>query len=127
MTNAAGAGNAQHVHRCVPIEFAMKRADELCRRRFGQPMFGIHSIHFGATEALIDLRWRGGMLMISRDVSPLWTFESALANASVSQFCEKGAPGTTVSKTFSIKAHKSTRNTLRNYFGVKVAFMPRLS
>ena len=57
-----------------------------------------------ATEAQIDLRWRGGMLMISRVVSPLTTFSRACVTASVDQFREKVTPGTTVSNTFCMKA-----------------------
>ena len=53
-----------------------------------------------ATDEQMDLRLRGGILMINRVFAPLTTFCRACVTASVDQFCENVTPGLTVSKTF---------------------------
>ena len=57
-----------------------------------------------ATDAQMDLRLRGGMLIIKRVVAPLATFWRTWVTASVDQFCENATPGLTVAKTFWTKA-----------------------
>jgi hypothetical protein len=53
-----------------------------------------------ATDAQMDLRFRGGMLTIKRVVAPLATLWRAWVTASVDQLRENMTPGLTVSKTF---------------------------
>jgi hypothetical protein len=51
----AGADNAEHVLWRIPIKFAVKPPNEIGRRRFWQPVLGIHSVHFS-----LDVHMRGG-------------------------------------------------------------------
>ena len=63
-----------------------------------------------ATEAMIDFSDLGGILMISRLISPRRTRSSWYAIASRCQLLIKVWPGVRVIKTFSTKTLKSLRN-----------------
>ena len=56
-----------------------------------------------ATEAQIDLRLRGGTVMIRRLILPSSTRVKANAMASICQFAAKAAPGETIGKAAWMK------------------------
>src|SRR5258708_14032067 len=60
-----------------------------------------------ATEKTMDLRWRGGTVVISRLIVPSITRPAAYVMASMCQFGRYTSPGDTVSNTFVTKAEKS--------------------
>src|SRR6266478_8207231 len=59
-----------------------------------------------ATEKTMDLRWRGGTVVISRLIVPSITRPAAYVMASMCQFGRYTSPGDTVSNTFVTKAEK---------------------
>src|SRR5262245_53500618 len=68
-----------------------------------------------ATEKMMDLRWRGGTVVISRLIFPSITSSAAYVMASICQFGRKTSPGDTVSKTFMTKAEKFSANIKSKY------------
>src|SRR5262249_44467038 len=68
-----------------------------------------------ATEKMMDLRWRGGTVVISRLIFPLITSSAAYVMASICQFGRNRSPGDTVSKTFMTKAEKFSDNIKSKY------------
>src|SRR5581483_1842548 len=67
-----------------------------------------------ATEAMIDFRWRGGTVMISRFTSPEATWETLWVIASICQFGLNGVPGRTKPKTYSTNILKSVARIARS-------------
>src|SRR4029077_20680128 len=68
-----------------------------------------------ATEKMIDLRWRGGTVVISRLTFPSITRSAAYVIALMCQFARNTSPGETVSNTFITKARKSWDRTESRY------------
>src|SRR5262249_1375210 len=68
-----------------------------------------------ATEKMMDLRWLGGTVVISRLIFPSITSSAAYVIASICQFGQNTSPGDTVSKTFMTKAEKFSDNIESKY------------
>src|SRR5262245_42313822 len=63
-----------------------------------------------ATEKMMDLRWQGGTIVISRLIFPSVTSSAAYVMASLLQFGRNTSPCDTVSKAFMTNVEKFSAN-----------------